>query len=102
MGYEIEMSLDLRKHKSVTKIIDGAQDLADYYECERFYQFSECDGEVRRLKRKAQVMVVCFDEYKFEQMTNFLKDVISRYKKKLYIESVYDIKIGRASCRERV
>jgi len=83
MGYEIEMSLDLRKHKSVTKIIDGAQDLADYYECERFYQFSECDGEVRRLKRKAQVMVVCFDEYKFEQMTKFLKDVISRYKKKI-------------------
>jgi len=36
-------------------------------------------------------MVVCFDEYKFEQMTKFLKDVISRYKKKLYIESVYDI-----------
>jgi len=91
MGYEIEMSLDLRKHKSVTKLIDSAQELADYYECERFYQFSECEGEVRRLKRKAQVMVICFDEYKFEQMTNFLKDVISRYKKKIYIESVYDI-----------
>ena len=91
MGYEIEMSLDLRKHKSVTKIIDSTQDLADFYECERFYQFSECDGEVRRLKRKSQVMVICFDEEKFENMTNFLKEIIARYRKKLYIESVYNI-----------
>ena len=91
MGYEIEMSLDLRKHNSITNIIDGAQELAEYYECERFYQFSEWDGEVRRLKRKAQVMVICFEEEKFENMANFLKDIIARYKKKLYIESVYDI-----------
>jgi|UniRef100_A0A6C0CM31 hypothetical protein len=91
MGYEIEMSLDLRKHKSVTKIIDDTQDLAEYYECERYYQFSECEGEIRRLKRKAQVMVFCFDDNKFENMSNFLKDVIAKYKKRLYIESIYDI-----------
>lgn len=91
MGYEIEMSLDLRKHKSVTKIIEDAQDIAEYHDCERYYQFSECEGDVRRMKRKAQVMVFCFDEEKFENMTTFLKDIIAKYKKKLYIESVYDI-----------
>ena len=91
MGYEIELSLDLRKHKSVTNIINNAQDLAECYNCDRFYQFSECNGEVRRLKKNLHIMVICFNKENFENMINFLKEIIGKYKKKLYIESVYNI-----------
>jgi hypothetical protein len=90
MGYEIEMSLDLRKHKSVTKIIDGVIEIGVNNECERHYQFSECDGEVRHLKRKAQIIVFCFEDEKFTNMTNFLQSIIRRYKKSINIESIYE------------
>jgi hypothetical protein len=91
MGYEIEMSLDLRKHKNVTTILDGVIELAGNNDCERHFQFSECEGEARRLKRNAQVLVFCFEDEKFTEMTNFLKKVIERYKRRLFIESIYEI-----------
>jgi hypothetical protein len=91
MGYEIEMSLDLRKERNVISVMNGAMEIAENNECDRYFQFSECEGEVRRLKRKSQVIVFCFDDDKFTEMSNFLKDVIDKYKKKLFIESIYDI-----------
>ena len=91
MGYEIEMSLDLRKHRNVTSILDGVVELAENNDCDRHFQFSECEGEVRRLKRSAQVLVFCFEDEKFTEMTNFLKKVIERYKRRLFIESIYEI-----------
>jgi hypothetical protein len=91
MGYEIEMSLDLRKERNVISVMNGAMEIAENNECDRYFQFSECEGEVRRLKRKSQVIVFCFDDEKFTEMSNFLKDVIDKYKKKLFIESIYDI-----------
>ena len=92
MGYEIEMSLNLKKQSSnVTKLINETFELANLNDCDYHYQFSECEGEVRRLKRKSQVMVFCFDEEKFEKMTNFLKEIIDNYRKCIYVESVYDV-----------
>ena len=79
MGYEIEMSLDLRKERNVISVMNGAMEIAENNECDRYFQFSECEGEVRRLKRKSQVIVFCFDDEKFTEMSNFLKDVIDKY-----------------------
>jgi hypothetical protein len=91
MGYEIEMSLDLRKHRNVSSILDGAMEMANNNECQRYFQFSECEGEIRRLKRQSQIIVFCFDEEKFTKMSNFLKQVIDKYKKWLFIESIYEV-----------
>lgn len=91
MGYEIEMSLDLRKNRNVSSILDGAMEMANNNECRRYFQFSECEGEIRRLKRQSQIIVFCFDEEKFTEMSNFLKQVIDKYKKRLFIESIYEV-----------
>lgn len=91
MGYEIEMSLDLRKHKNTSTIINGSMELAENNACDRYFQFSEYEGEVRRIKRNSQVLLFCFEDEKFTEMSNFLKEVIEKYKKKLFIESIYDV-----------
>jgi len=91
MGYEIELSLDLRKHKNIDSIINGAVELAEKNECDRYFQFSECDGEIRRLKRNAQIIVFCFENERFTEMSVFLKEVIKKYKKRLLVESIYEV-----------
>ena len=91
MGYEIEMSFDLRKQKNITNLLNGTIELADNNLCDRHFQFTECEGNVRNLKRQSYVLVFCFNEDRFTEMTKFLKEVIERYKKKIYIESIYEV-----------
>ena len=91
MGYEIEMSFDLRKQKNITNLLNDTIELEDHNFCDRHFQFTECEGNVRNLKRQSYVLVFCFNEDRFTEMTNFLKEVIERYKKKIYIESIYEV-----------
>ena len=103
MGYEIEISLELRKNKknknnnnnnTLNAVINGSIELAENNECERHFIFSEydCDGVVRRTKKKdSQVLVFCFKDEKFTEMSNFLKGVIEKYKKRICIESIYEV-----------
>ena len=46
---------------------------------------------MRKLRRQAYVLVFCFYEEKLTEMTNFLKEIIEKYKKKIYIESIYEV-----------
>lgn len=91
MSYEIEMSFDLKKQKNVTKLLNATFDLADKNNCDRHFEFTECEGPVRKLRRQAYVLVFCFYEEKLTEMTNFLKEIIEKYKKKIYIESIYEV-----------
>jgi hypothetical protein len=91
MGYEIEMSFDLRKHNDVTKLLGNAIELAEINNCERHFQFTETEGEVRRIKKQNYVLVFCFEDERFEGMTNFLKQILARYKRKIHIESIYEV-----------
>ena len=91
MSYEIEMSFDLKKQKNVTKLLNATFDLAEKNDCDRHFEFTECEGSVRKLRRQAYVLVFCFYEEKLTEMTNFLKEIIEKYKKKIYIESIYEV-----------
>ena len=92
MGYEIEMSLNLRKNKNINTLINGAIELAENNECDKHFIFSECENVVRRTKKKdVQLLVFCFEDEKFTEMSNFLKGVIEKYKKRLFIESIYEV-----------
>ena len=90
MGYEIEMSFDLRKQKNISSLLDATIELAENNNCERHFKFTECEGKVRK-RRQSYVLVFCFDEERFNEMTNFLKEVIKRYKQKICIESISEI-----------
>ena len=89
MGYEIEMSLDLRKNRNVTSILDGVVELAENNDCDRHFQFSECEGEVRRLKRSAQVLVFCFEDEKFTHW----KVCILQYPSNAFFDCVFAVEI---------
>tara|TARA_B110000438_G_C15770424_1_gene631625 strand:+ start:165 stop:587 length:423 start_codon:yes stop_codon:yes gene_type:complete len=91
MGYEIELSFNLKKQTDVTNMINKAVELANNNYCDRHYQFSEMEGKVRGLKRQSLIMVFCFESEYINQMSDFLKEVLAKYKRKLYIESIYHI-----------
>lgn len=95
MGYEVEISIDLKKNKNGLKTVDSLIEIADDNNCKRHFQFSENDGEVRRLKRMIHVMVFCFDNIEFENMTKFLEETLKRYKKKITIESIYNMETNQ-------
>ena len=76
MSYEIEMSFDLKKQKNVTKLLNATFDLADKNNCDRHFEFTECEGSVRKMRRQAYVLVFCFYEEKLTEMTNFLARVL--------------------------
>jgi len=79
MGYEIEMSFDLKRDKNVHKLIDATIDRAFENNCERHYKFSEMQGNPRKLKRQA-FKFVCFnfpEEY-FDNMADFLKTTVDK------------------------
>jgi hypothetical protein len=91
MGYEIEMSFDLKRDKNVHKLIDTTIDRAFENNCERHYKFSEMQGNPRKLKRQALICVFYFPEEYFDNMADFLKTTVDKYKKKIHIESIYQI-----------
>lgn len=91
MGYEIEMSIDLRKEKNISTLMMSATNIAYTHECDKHYQFTDCENTQRKTKRNTYVMIFCFEDEKFNNMTNFLKEVIAKYKKKIHIESIYEI-----------
>jgi hypothetical protein len=91
MGYEIEMSIDIRKERNISNIMTNATSIAYTHECDKHYRFTDYEGNRRKIKRNSYVMIFCFQEEKFNNMANFLKEVIAKYKKKIQIESIYEI-----------
>jgi hypothetical protein len=103
MGYEIEMSYDVKKQVIVnsismnhsTKLLDNIITLGKTKGCSAYFHFRErdiCTFRPRtKSKRDANIIIICFENARFTEMTNFLQDIIEKYKKKIHIESVYEI-----------
>jgi hypothetical protein len=91
MGYEIEVSIDLRKEKNISALLDLVNTIAYNNNCDNFYKFTDYERSNRKIKRNSHVMIFCFEDEKFVNMTSFLKEIVEKYKKKFHIESIYEI-----------
>ena len=91
MGYEIELSIDLRKEKNISTLLDLVNTIAYNNNCDKFYKFTDYEGSNRKIKRNSYVMIFCFEDEKFVNMTSFLKEIVEKHKKKFHIESIYEI-----------
>ena len=85
MGYSIELSFDLSKHKNYSAIKNFIHDEAEKYGAESFYDFFEIEGS-KRIDRNRSVFSVYFEEA--ENCLKFSK-VVNRTKF-LDIEIIYD------------
>tara|TARA_B100001093_G_C26364045_1_gene815804 strand:+ start:242 stop:664 length:423 start_codon:yes stop_codon:yes gene_type:complete len=90
MGYEIEISYDLKKQKNVTNLLGNLVSCAESNECSNYFQYSECEGSIKKMKKRC-IFVFYFDDEKFVNMSEFLKVVVNKYKKRLYVDSIYEI-----------
>ena len=91
MGYEIEFSIDLLKHRNGNKYINDAQSMAHENNCDHFFHFSELNENKSKSKKISSIMVASFDDKKFDNFTNFLSEIVEKYRKKINIESIYEI-----------
>ena len=48
MGYEIEMSFDLRKQKNISSLLDATVELAENNNCNRHFKFTECEKRLEK------------------------------------------------------
>lgn len=97
MGYEIEMSFNLKKQtlNSTPNIVSKTVEIANKNQCNRHFQFTDYNGSNRQLKKHGHILIFCFNDDKFDGMTQFLKEITERYKKKAIIESIYEIQNHR-------
>ena len=98
MGYEIEISYNVKiPNHHLTNVITKTKEIADTNGCQHHFQFKQFrnqnqnQNQNQNRKNEIQTVVFCFESERFTEMTNFLKEVIAKYKKKTRVESVYDI-----------
>ena len=96
MGYEIEMSYDLKKIPgnisiNAKKLTDSLVKMTYQNNCDKYFQFKEGDTQRYHQKRRSNIMIFTFKSDRFTEMSNFLQKIVNNYKKKIHIESVYDI-----------
>ena len=94
MVYNIEVSINLLKHKSFTEMEHTILGLAEKYNYESIYSFSESDGTLK-IPRYHIIMVLSFLE---ENLSGFIKFIESMKKYKcVHIESIYNNQLIYAS-----
>lgn len=94
MVYNIEVSINLLKHKSFTEMENTILGLAEKYGYESIYDFSETDGTLK-IPRYHHVIVVSFLE---ENLSGFIKFIESMKKYNcVHIESIYNNQLIYAS-----
>ena len=94
MSYEIEISYDIQKQLSyTTKLLAKTIELAENNKCDKHFQFTECKRLSNKVRGKipTPVVIFCFENDHFTDMTTFLQEVMAKYKKNIHIESVYDV-----------
>lgn len=96
MGYEIEISYNVKMpNHHLTNVITKTKEIADTNGCQNHFQFTQfknqIQNQIQNRKNEIPTVVFCFESERFTEMTNFLKEVIAKYKKKTRVESVYDI-----------
>lgn len=87
MVYNIEISFNILKHHSVTKIESDIINLANSYECISYYFISEMENNLRQ-NRNHIIFVVSFDEFNIKNIESFIKEI--RKLKNVYIECLYE------------
>jgi hypothetical protein len=84
MGYQIEVSYDIRKNQQSQKIIKKAEQCG----CWRYYKNYEFEGNNRQMYRHHVVFVLMFNENE-EEIVKFIKYI--KREKGLFLETVaYD------------
>jgi len=87
MGYNIEISFNIMKHKSVTEIQENVTVLAEEYGCNNCYTNYEFDKNLQ-YQRNHCLITVIFENPNISHLIIFLKKI--KNNKGLYIESIYD------------
>lgn len=86
MGYNIEVSFNILKNGSVTKLLDYVRDKAEECLCEDFYQDYEFENKVQ-FQRRHCLMSINFSQSNLNNMLKFLNNI--RNTNGLYIELIY-------------
>jgi hypothetical protein len=87
MGYNIELSFNIFKNGSVTKLLEDIKQSAEIYLCEDFYEDYEFDSK-SQFQRRHCIVTVRFSHSKLKNMIDFLNTI--RNNSMLYIELIYD------------
>lgn len=87
MGYNIEVSFNVLKNGSVTKLLDEVKEYAEECFCEDFYEDYEFENKVQ-FQRRHCLISVRFPEEKLNNMIEFLN--IIRKNSGIYIELIYN------------
>ena len=87
MGYNIEVSFNVLKNGSVTKLLQEVKEYAEECFCEDFYEDYEFENKVQ-FQRRHCLISVRFPEEKLNNMIEFLN--IMRKNNGIYIELIYN------------
>lgn len=87
MGYNIEVSFNVLKNGSVTKLLEEVREFAEECFCEDFYEDYEFENKVR-FQRRHCLISVSFPQEKINNMIKFLNRV--RKNNGIYIELIYN------------
>ena len=87
MGYNIEVSFNVLKNGSVTKLLEEVKECAEECFCEDFYEDYEFYNK-SQFKRRHCLISVRFPQENLNNMIEFVN--IIRKNSVIYIESIYD------------
>lgn len=87
MGYNIEISFNILKNGSVTKLLEQVKECAEECFCEHFYEDYEFVNKAQ-FQRRHCLISVSFPQEKVNNMIKFLNTI--RKHSRIYIELIYD------------
>jgi len=87
MGYNIEVSFNILKNGSVTKLMEEVKECAERYFCEDFYEDYEFENKTQ-FQRRHCIISVRFPQSKLNNMIEFLNTI--KKNNILYVELIYD------------
>jgi hypothetical protein len=89
MGYNIEVSFNVLKNGSITKLLEEVREFAENCYCEDFYEDYEFENKVQ-FQRRHCLISVRFSQENLNNMIEFLNRI--RKYSGLYVELIYDEK----------
>ena len=87
MGYNIEVSFNVLKNGSVTKLLEDVKNCAENCLCEDFYEDYEFENKVQ-FQRRHCLMTIWFSHSKVNNMIEFLNSI--KRNNGLFVELIYD------------
>lgn len=87
MGFNIEVSFNVLKNGSVTKLVEQIKEYAEECFCEDFYEDYEFENKVQ-FQRRHCLISIRFPQEKINNMIEFLN--IIRKNSGIYIEVIYN------------